>query len=502
MLFRSALVGDDARVDQLLAGLDRLPLTIEMAAARLGSMTFDDVSSALLGGPDLPQVSHRSPSRRHRSLDSLVSWSVDLLEPAQRSLFAAFSVFAGSVGAADVGAVTGTGADAGTLLADLADRSLLAADLSGRASNYRMLVTVKAIATARLDADRRAPALRQRHAAHFTAAAVDADRVVRGPDEPAARARFASMVPELRSAFAWAIEHDPALANRLLFALQHYSYSTFWNEPEEWAAGLIARGGDAAGSGARLVVAGAAANQGKLAHARAIASSVLDDPDPAVRATAHEILADVAIYAGDHDALRAHCAELTALATERGDEHQRAISVVDLALGETFMGDPSRALAVLDEFVVAHCSASDRAWLAYARGEALAALADPSASDVLSGALDLAVTIGNPFVVSVSQLALAAEHARAGNLDKAFPVYADCLRGPPRHGNHTHAVTVLRNLAEPLVSVGAVELVVRLLAAAGTIERGVSHGAETEQLAAVTAAVRTQVGDEIGRAHV
>lgn len=243
------------------------------------------------------------------------------------------------------------------------------------------------------------------------------------------------------------------------------------------------------------MVAGAAANRGELATARTIASSVLTDPNPAVRATGHEILADVAIYSGHHDAVRAHCGELTVLAASRGDEHQRAIAMVDLALGETFMGDPARGLALLDVVDADGCSMSDCAWLAYARGETLAALRDRSAIGVLIGALELAAAAGNPFVSSVSQLALAAEHARAGNLDQALPAYADCLRGHLRHGNHTHAVTVLRNLAGPLVSVGDDELAVRLLAAAGTIERDVQHGAETEHVAAVTAAVRARVGE-------
>lgn len=62
----------------LLTGLDRLPLTIEMAAARLGSMTFDELALAIGEGVPMP-VTHRSPVRRHRSLESLVAWSAELL---------------------------------------------------------------------------------------------------------------------------------------------------------------------------------------------------------------------------------------------------------------------------------------------------------------------------------------------------------------------------------------------------------------------------------------
>jgi DNA-binding winged helix-turn-helix (wHTH) protein len=51
------------RVAALLSGLDQLPLTIEMAAARLGSMTFDELASAIVEGMPMP-VTHRSPVRR------------------------------------------------------------------------------------------------------------------------------------------------------------------------------------------------------------------------------------------------------------------------------------------------------------------------------------------------------------------------------------------------------------------------------------------------------
>jgi DNA-binding winged helix-turn-helix (wHTH) protein len=67
--------------------------TIEMAAARLASMTFDELERAIVVGMPMP-VTHRSPVRHHRSLDSMVAWSADLLDPPLRSAFTEFAAIA------------------------------------------------------------------------------------------------------------------------------------------------------------------------------------------------------------------------------------------------------------------------------------------------------------------------------------------------------------------------------------------------------------------------
>ena len=132
-----------ARVASLLAGLDRLPLAIEMAAARLGSMTFDELESALAAG--LPMaMTHRSPVRRHRSPESLTSWSADLLDPSLRDTLTRFAVFAGPVAASDAVAVLAADRRVDVFdLVSLSERSLLAVDVDGPASRYKMLATVR-----------------------------------------------------------------------------------------------------------------------------------------------------------------------------------------------------------------------------------------------------------------------------------------------------------------------------------------------------------------------
>ncbi len=449
-------VGRD-RVATLLAGLDQLPLTIEMAAARLGSMTFDELERAIGEGMPMP-VTHRSPVRHHRSLDSLVAWSAELLDTPLRRTFTEFAVFAGSVAATDAAAVVG--ADQAAVIFDLAalaERSLLVADVDGSATRFRMLVTVRAVAGRWLEGSSTADGVRRRHAEHFTEATRMIDRQIRTPGEADGRRRLDAITAEVRAAHRWARRHQPELASEMSGALHLAAYSTFWNEPAEWSRLLLAQHPDAdrnALSGARIVVAGAAANRGHLSDARAAATALTKAAGERVRAAALEILADVAIYDGHLSEVAGITDELRRLGVELDDPHAIAIAAVDAALALAFDSKPVDALARLAGLDLEQLSASDRAWVMYARGEALSTAEDPGAAAAYVEAVELGRMIGNPFVTSVARVSLAREHARAGEFRKALDAYAVCLHEYARHGNFVHAVTTLRNLVEMLVAVG------------------------------------------------
>jgi predicted ATPase/DNA-binding winged helix-turn-helix (wHTH) protein len=487
---------DHERLDAMLAKLDRLPLTIEMAAARLSSMTFDDIVDSLDAGAPVLQVSHRSSGHRHRNLDSLVTWSVGLLPDNQRRLFEDCCVFAGSVAVDDAAVVLDTGSATTVQLADLAERSLLAVDLTANSARYRMLQTVRSSVTPSFDSSGRAGEVRARHARHFSSVAADSDRRIRSTDEYAGRRRFAGIVPELRAAQRWALAHDPLLADALYISVHLFTYSSFWSEPEEWARAQLATDSLVPALGAHALLAGAAANRGELDRATAHAHTALASQDRRVQAAAWEIIADIAIYSGDYAGTVSATGELHDLAAALDDPHLEATGVVDHALAEAFLGDPHLGLELIARFDTNRCSPSDRGWLSYTRGELLSTLGDPAAIDAFASAIDVASIVGNYFVASVSRMSQATELSRTGERDKALDAYADCLHGYLRHGNLVHALTALREIVEPLSDSGDTRTAVQLAAATFDDARRVSYGAQAQRLPAVVERLRRSVDDD------
>ncbi len=487
---------DRERIDALLAKLDRLPLTIEMAAGRFGSMTFGDIVDSLDAGAPVLQVSHRSSGHRHRNVDSLVNWSVGLLPDDKRQMFEDCCVFAGAVTVDDAAVVLETGSATAVQLADLAERSLLATDLTATSAQYRMLQTVRSSVTARFESSGRAGEMRARHARHFSAVAAGADRRIRSTDEHAGRRRLEGIAAELRAAQRWAQAHDPIVADALCTSLHLFTYSSFWNEPEEWARALLATDPLVPARGAHALVAGAEANRGNLDQATAHAQTALTSQESRVQATAWEIIADVAIYSGDYAGTLSATGELRALGAALEDPHLEATGVVDHALAEAFLGDPHLGLELIARFDANRCSPSDQGWLSYTRGELLSALGDPSATDAFVSAIEVASTVGNSFVASVARMSLATELSRAGERDKALDTYADCLHGYLRHGNLVHALTAVREVIEPLKESGDTMTAIQLAAATSGDTRRVSFGPQAERLPAVIEHLRGSVDVE------
>jgi predicted ATPase len=500
---REALASWDAadgadRIDRLVAQLDGLPLTIEMAAARVRSMTLDDLERMIADRRGLLQMSHRTPAKRHRSLESLVTWSAQLLDPQQHRRFTEFSVFAGRVTASDAAAVLAPDAaeEAAVDLAALAERSLLVVDLTGTETRYSMLSTVRDVAGRWLEASGAVQATRARHAEHVTAVLRDVDDVLRTPRELDGRRRLDALVDETRAAFRWA-EHDCVdLAGEMSAALFHAAHSSLWQEPVEWSRSLLARhGGDELHfPGAVLLVAGAGAHRGDLADARAMASRVASTGAGRIRALALELLADIALYEGDLDGAARASDDLGRLGLELGDSHASAFGVADAALARVYGGDAAGALELIDSTALGPLAPTDGAWVAYARGDALSALGAPEAADAFRTAIELGRTVGNRFVVSVSRVSLATEHARVGELRLALDGFAIALRDFLRHGNQTHAITAIRNLVGVLAAVGDDRGAAILAGAVSDDGLRVSYGIEAERISDTLDEVRRRAG--------
>ncbi len=82
--------------DELCLRLDRVPLAIELAAARTRALSPTEITERLGDRFRLLAGSSRVADQRHRSLSDLVGWSYQLLDPGAQLLFRRLSTFAGS----------------------------------------------------------------------------------------------------------------------------------------------------------------------------------------------------------------------------------------------------------------------------------------------------------------------------------------------------------------------------------------------------------------------
>ena len=134
--------------------LDGLPLAIELAAARLRSLSLGGLRDRLDQRFRLLTGGSRTALARQQTLRATVDWSYSLLNPAEKSLLGMLSVFAGGFDLDAVEGVCGGGDieafDIADLLGSLVDKSLVVAEPAGGAVRYRLLETIRQFAAERL----------------------------------------------------------------------------------------------------------------------------------------------------------------------------------------------------------------------------------------------------------------------------------------------------------------------------------------------------------------
>ncbi|MGF6822435.1 putative ATPase/DNA-binding SARP family transcriptional activator [Microbacterium sp. ZKA21] len=138
-------------VVRLCDRLDGLPLAIELAAARVRTMTAEQIESRLANRFALLTSADRAAPQRHRTLQAVIEWSWDLLDHDSRRALARLSILPGGFSATTAAAVLGED-DVDDLLDRLVGQSLLVvADAPHGGIRFRMLETVREFGLARLD---------------------------------------------------------------------------------------------------------------------------------------------------------------------------------------------------------------------------------------------------------------------------------------------------------------------------------------------------------------
>lgn len=226
---RRGLTDDGATLStmaRVCRSLDGMPLAIELAAARLRTMSLDQLANRLDDRFRLLTTGSRTALPRHQTLRAVVDWSWELLDEAERRVLRRLSVFTGGAsldGAERVCAGDGVRTeDVFPLVSSLVEKSLVVA-AGDAAPRYQMLTTIREYAAERLYEAGEAGQTGYAHLAHFTELAEAAEPYLRRSEQlewlAALESEHENIVAALRGALAVG---DARSATRLAAAAGWY----------------------------------------------------------------------------------------------------------------------------------------------------------------------------------------------------------------------------------------------------------------------------------------
>src|SRR5580658_8204734 len=293
--------------------LDGLPLAVELAAARMRTMSVTDIERRLDDRFRLLTGGARTAPARQRTLRALMDWSYDLMDDHERDTLGRLTVFANGFDLEAAEAVTGCEEDPALLdvVSSLVDKSLVQADTASLTSRYRMLETVREYAVARLTIEEQRTT-RDAHARHFLHLIESAAPHFSGSGRLAWRDRLQPDEENLRAAFASLLAAgDAEEVLRFGTAIsKHWNSRGIYGDDMELLEAALERAdcSDAtAARGRALAAAGylhfrrgeTAKAQVRLDEAATIARAI---GSPSLMADVLRTMAWVAERQGDHDA--------------------------------------------------------------------------------------------------------------------------------------------------------------------------------------------------------
>ena len=219
-------------VAELVTRLEGVPLALELAAARVRSLSVADINDRLKDRYRLLTGGSRVLQLRQQTLRALVDWSYDLLPPGEQTLLQRLGIFNGGFDLAAAEAVCSAEPldplDVMDLLDALVQHSLVMVDPRGADTRYSMLETLREYALEKLQQGPDAAVIAARHGDHFFSLAKQARSGLQGAQQAHWVERVEADLDNLRAAMARARDSgdngsgDPHLAAKLPVALQGF----------------------------------------------------------------------------------------------------------------------------------------------------------------------------------------------------------------------------------------------------------------------------------------
>lgn len=196
-------------VAELCRRLDRLPLAIELAAARSRVFTPGALLNRLADRLDLAAVGSGAYLQHQKTLGSAIEWSYRLLASNEQKLFRSLTIFAGGVQLSTLQTIyqpESTTVGLEDLLVSLIDKSMLQQTVSASTPDdprFIMLETLREYGRAKLSETDELAQIAEQHAIYFLQLAKDASNGIARTQQVAWLARVELEHANLLSAFSY-----------------------------------------------------------------------------------------------------------------------------------------------------------------------------------------------------------------------------------------------------------------------------------------------------------
>ena len=358
---------------QICQRLDGMPLALELAAARVGVLSVDQIAARLHDRFQLLTGGSRTAVPRQQTLRATIDWSYDLLARRDRLLFERLAVFAGgwTLEAADTVCTGEEIARAQVLdgLTALIDQSLVVVTEHGEQRRYGLLETLRQYAWERLLESGQASDAQERHLTWCLQLAEQADPERPGTDQHPGLTHLEAEHDNLRGAMAWSLENDPERALRLAgYLAEFWRRSGHHAEGHRWLTAVLDTAHPSSsqvGSRARVLlgVGQLAADRGEpgpdqvtVAEESVRLFRDAGDQQGLVKALQH-LGRCMLESAGDAEQVHLVLDESFRLAQTLGDQHGIGFALANLAYLAWLQGDHGQARALFEE-AVTHIRAS------------------------------------------------------------------------------------------------------------------------------------------------
>ena len=335
-------------VAQICHRLDGIPLALELAAARVGIFSPEEIAARLGDRFRLLTGGSRTALPRQQTLRALIDWSYDLLPEEEQTLLRQLSVFAGGWTFEAAEAIC-PDLDVLNLLTQLVNKSLVMVDEQETSTRYRLLETIRQYARDKLLEAGESEHVRTRHLDFFLKFAEEAEFYMNGPLEMEWRMFLDAEYDNLHTALEWGMENDVDKVLRLGGALH-----LFWERHGYEVEGrrlmneVLARAKTfppAEGEAARIRIMyqakalnaigflgfGQGDNLGSLKAFEDSASLLRQIGEKRMLAQALAYIGMAKAFLGDREVAYATAEEAVALAREAGDKVTLGIALSNMA---------------------------------------------------------------------------------------------------------------------------------------------------------------------------